>query len=142
MTSVLDFEAQFSKAMHVLAAGLPANAHVFVSSIPDIHQLWTLFHDDVAAELVWSAAGICQSMLALSNNAAGRQAVIEREYALNEVLANVCSQYAFCRFDGNATFNYKFSTGDVSGLDYFHPSRSGQAKLASLTWQNSWWAGS
>jgi hypothetical protein len=36
-------------------------------------------------------------------------------------------------------FNYVFSPSDVSALDYFHPSLSGQAKLASLTWQHSWW---
>jgi lysophospholipase L1-like esterase len=142
MTTVADFEAQFSTAMQVLAAGLPTDAHVFVSSIPDIHQLWVLFHSNLAAELVWSAAGICQSMLSPNNTDADRQAVADREYAFNQVLANVCSHYTFCRFDGNATFNYTFSTSDVSGLDYFHPSRSGQAKLASLTWQNSWWGGS
>jgi hypothetical protein len=27
----------------------------------------------------------------------------------------------------------------VSKLDYFHPSLSGQAALASLSWQHSWW---
>jgi hypothetical protein len=27
----------------------------------------------------------------------------------------------------------------VSKLDYFHPSLSGQATLAALTWRASWW---
>jgi hypothetical protein len=40
------------------------------------------------------------------------------------VLASVCSQYTFCRFDGDATFNDKFSASDASSLDYFHPSLS------------------
>ena len=44
MTSVDDFRAQFSATMAVLASGLPAGAHVFVSSIPNIHMLWQLFH--------------------------------------------------------------------------------------------------
>jgi lysophospholipase L1-like esterase len=140
MTSVADFQTQFAAAMNELASGLPANSHVFVSSIPDVYQLWQLFHTNLAAELVWSAAGICQSLLSAYNTDADRQAVVEREYAFNQVLANVCAQYAFCRFEGNATFNYKFSASDVSALDYFHPSLPGQAKLASLTWQKSWWA--
>jgi lysophospholipase L1-like esterase len=139
MTSVADFQTQFAATMNVLADGLPANSHVFVSSIPDVYQLWLLFHNTFAAELVWSAAGICQSLLSPYNTEADRQAVREREMAFNQALASVCSQYTFCRFDDNATFNYQFSRGDVSSLDYFHPSLSGQAKLASLTWQASWW---
>jgi hypothetical protein len=32
-----------------------------------------------------------------------------------------------------------FSASQVSKLDYFHPSLAGQAALASITWQRSWW---
>jgi lysophospholipase L1-like esterase len=142
MTSISDFQTQFAQTMSILGAGLPSGAHVFVSSIPNIYQLWQIYHGDFTAELVWAAAGICQSMLSLTNTEADRQAVVAREAAFNQVLAQVCSQYAFCRFDGGATFNYQFSRSDVSKLDYFHPSLSGQAKLASLTWAHSWWGGS
>jgi lysophospholipase L1-like esterase len=139
MTSVADFQTQFTTALNELASGLPPNSHVFVSSIPDVYQLWKLFHTNLVAELVWNVAGICQSLLSPYNTDADRQAVVDREDAFNQVLADVCSQYTFCRFDSDATFNYKFSASDVSTLDYFHPSLSGQAKLATLTWQNSWW---
>src|SRR5437764_3081521 len=88
MTSVAEFQTQFSAAMNELAAGLPADAHVFVSSIPDIHQLWQLFHTNFVAELVWSVAGICQSMLSPYDTSADRQAVVGRESAFNQVLAN------------------------------------------------------
>jgi lysophospholipase L1-like esterase len=60
MTSVDDFRAQFSATMAVLASGLPAGAHVFVSSIPNIYMLWQLLHGNVAAQFVWSLAQICQ----------------------------------------------------------------------------------
>src|SRR5918994_2411964 len=40
MTSVADFRAQFTATMNVLASGLPPGSHVFVSSIPNIYQLW------------------------------------------------------------------------------------------------------
>jgi lysophospholipase L1-like esterase len=140
MTSASDFRAQFSATMAELAAGLPPNSHVFVSSLPNIYQLWQLFHDNLTAEFVWSVAQICQSMLSIYNTEAARQAVLAHEQALNQVLADVCSQYPTCRFDNNAVFNYPFSTSDVSTLDYFHPSISGQATLASLTWQHSWWS--
>jgi lysophospholipase L1-like esterase len=139
MTSVSDFQAQFATTMGVLAAGLPAGSHVFVSSIPNVYRLWQLFQDNVVAQLIWSVAQICQSMLSPTNSEQDRQFVLAREQAFNQVLAEVCSQYAFCRFDDYAAFNYQFSASQVSKLDYFHPSLAGQAALASLSWQHSWW---
>ena len=140
MTSVGDFEAQFMSTMNELQTGLPAGSHVFVSSIPNIYRLWQLLHNNATAELVWTVAGICQSMLSPFNTEQDRQAVLAREEAFNHVLEDVCSRYAFCRFDDYATFNYQFTSGDVSRLDYFHPSLAGQAVLASVTWQHSWWS--
>ena len=139
MTSGSDFRAHFSTTMSVLAAGLPAGSHVFVSSIPNIYRLWELFHENSVAKFVWRTARICQSMLSANNTEEDRQAVLAREKAFNRVLADVCRQYAMCRFDNHAVFNYQFSGRHVSKLDYFHPSLAGQAVLASLTWQHSWW---
>jgi lysophospholipase L1-like esterase len=139
MTSVADFRAQFTATMNVLAQGLPAGSTVFVSSIPNVYQLWALFRNDPAAQLVWAIAGICQSMLSPANTEQDRQTVLAREQAFNQVLAEVCSQHAMCRFDGGTVFNYRFTAGQVSKLDYFHPSLSGQAALASITWSSSWW---
>jgi len=141
MTSVDDFRAQFSSAMSVLAAGLPAGSHVFVSSIPNVYRLWQLLRGNPTAQAIWSLAQICQSMLSPFNTEQARQAVLAREQAFNQVLADVCSQYAFCRFDDYAVFSYEFSSSQVSKLDYFHPSLAGQAALASVTWQHSWWTG-
>jgi lysophospholipase L1-like esterase len=140
MTSVSDFQAQFAATMSVLAAGLPPGSHVFVSSIPNVYRLWQLFRDNLVAQLVWSVAQICQSMLSPTNTEQDRQFVLAREQAFNQVLEDVCSQYAICRFDDYAAFNYQFSASQVSQLDYFHPSLAGQAALALVTWQHSWWA--
>jgi lysophospholipase L1-like esterase len=139
MTSVANFRAQFTTTMNVLASGLPAGSHVFVSSIPDVYKLWALFRNDAAAQLVWAIAGICQSMLSPFNTEQNRQTVRTREQAFNQVLREVCGQYTMCRFDDLAVFNYHFTAGQVSRLDYFHPSLSGQAMLASITWSRSWW---
>jgi hypothetical protein len=140
MTSVSDFRVQFSSTMNTLSAGLPAGSHVFVSSIPNVYQLWALLHNDPAAQFIWTVAGICQSLLSPTNTEQDRQAVLTREQELNQVLAEVCAQYPMCRFDDFAVFNYRFTADQVSRLDYFHPSLSGQATLASITWARSWWA--
>ena len=140
MTSVSDFRAQFTATMSVLVSGLPAGSHVFVSSLPNVYQLWQVLRTDPAAQFVWSVAQICQSMLSPANTEQVRLTVLAREQAFNDVLAEVCSQYAMCQFDDYAVFNYSFSRNQVSTLDYFHPSLAGQAALASVTWQHSWWA--
>jgi lysophospholipase L1-like esterase len=140
MTPVETFRAQFQQTLTTLDAGLPARARIFVASIPDVYQLWNLYHGDVIAEWVWSTAHICQSLLSTSNTDADRQVVRDRNAAFNAVLAQECGRYANCRFDGNAVFNYAFSRSHVSKLDYFHPSLSGQAALAEVTWRASWWA--
>ena len=37
--------------------------------------------------------------------------------------------------DGGAVFGYAFRTTDVSSVDYFHPSVTGQKTLAALSWK-------
>jgi lysophospholipase L1-like esterase len=140
MTPVSTFRAQFRQTLATLEAGLPAQARIFVSSIPNVYQLWELYHTDWLARTVWSVAHICQSLLSSSNTDADRQAVRDREAAFNLVLAQECATFAHCRFDGYAVYRYAFTKSQVSKLDYFHPSLSGQATLASLTWGASWWA--
>jgi lysophospholipase L1-like esterase len=137
MTDTQVFRDQFAAAMSTLTVGSPTTS-VYVVSIPNVHQLWNLFKGNWWARLVWSSAGICQSLLAnpTSTQQADvdrRESVRQRNIAYNAALAEVCAQYANCRFDGNAVFNTTFTTGDVSG-DYFHPSVAGQAKLAAVSW--------
>ena len=65
--------------------------------------------------------------------------VRNRNIAFNDALREECGQYAQCRFDDYAVFNHPFSRSDVSKLDYFHPSLSGQRTLAAITWSKTWW---
>ena len=137
MTSVTAFHDQFSQAMTTLRTVSP-ETHVYVVSIPNVYQLWQLFKGNFWARFIWSAAGICQSLLAnpTSTQTADvqrRETVRQRNIAFNAQLAEVCAQFQPCLFDGNAVFNTPFTSGDVSG-DYFHPSVAGQAKLAAVTW--------
>jgi lysophospholipase L1-like esterase len=141
MTSPEDFRAYFSRAMATLLAP-GQDRYVFVSSIPNLYQLWQVLHTNSLARTVWAAAKICQSMLAATNTETQRQLVVDREKAFNQVLADVCAQYSRCRWDNKAVYNYQFSASQVSSLDFFHPSLSGQAALARVTWGASWWPSS
>jgi hypothetical protein len=117
---------------------------VYVVSIPNIHHLWEVYKDSWIARTVWSTARICQSMLAnpastLQADVDRRARVAARNAEFNGVLQAVCAAYRQCRFDGHAVFNAVFSRSDVTSRDYFHPSISGQAKLAAVTWAAGPW---
>jgi lysophospholipase L1-like esterase len=138
MKDVGVFRAQFAAALSSLTASLPSS-RAFVSSIPDIYQLFSLYRYDLGANSVWAIAGICQSMLAypfsnLPGDVARRARVRQRNIDYNTQLAQVCAMYTQCRFDGNAVFNTAFARSDVTTRDYFHPSVAGQTKLAAITW--------
>ncbi|MGN6377677.1 MAG: SGNH/GDSL hydrolase family protein [Gaiellales bacterium] len=140
MTPVATYRSQFASAMKALSLGLP-DARIYVLSVPDVYQLWVVLHTNPAARSVWSAASICQSLLANPTSTAAadvkrRAAVRARVVHFNTQLKQVCALYVHCRFDGDAVFNNQFTASDVNTLDYFHPSISGQAKLAGVAWSN------
>src|SRR4051794_40591520 len=141
MTSTSNFESQFWNTLfnvHWKAK----NAVVLVSSIPNVYQLWSTLRWNPAAQLVWGAAKICPSMLAATKTSAQRTTVATREAEFNGAMQRVCTSAtysAFCRWDNLATYNVKFTSSQVSTLDYFHPNQAGQALLASTTWGVSYW---
>jgi lysophospholipase L1-like esterase len=143
MTSVATFRSQLTTAMNTLTSGLPS-VRVLVVSIPNAYRLWQLFKDNFLARTVWATFGVCQSLLAnplstATADVARREAVRQRNQAYNDVLRDTCALYIQCRFDGYAAFNTVFTASDITGRDYFHPSSSGQAKLASVTWAAGYW---
>jgi len=114
--------------------------HVFVSSIPNIYQLWSTLHTNQNALNTWAAFKICQSMLANTNTEADRQAVVQQEAIDNALLQYACSLFPSCKFDNNAVFNVPFPASEVSAIDYFHPNIAGENHLASVTWNASFWS--
>lgn len=137
MTPVEAFRADFSAALRTLRRELPT-AQVYVASIPDLRHLWSLGHDDPDIARVWRL-GICPSMLGgaeLRDDAAQarRQQVHDRVVAYNGVLKEVCGRDARCRYDGGAVFRHRFRLGELSPWDWFHPSRTGQARLAETAY--------
>ena len=143
MTSVGTFRSQLTTAMNTLTSGLPS-VRVLVVSIPNAYRLWQLFKDNFFARTVWATFSVCQSLLAnplstATADVARRETVRLRNQAYNDVLRDTCALYVQCRFDGYAVFNTVFTASDITGRDYFHPSPSGQAKLASVTWAAGYW---
>lgn len=145
MTDPATFRAQFETAMQTATTKAP-KARIYVVSIPNVYNLWSVLKDNSSARSTWALFGICQSLLAnpLSTapvDADRRNAVYQRNTELNTQLQLVCAMYAQCTFDNNASFNTSFLASDVSTIDYFHPSVAGQAKLAGIAWNASGLAG-
>jgi hypothetical protein len=69
---------------------------------------------------------------------ARRDRVRQRVIDFNTALATVCAQYTNCRTDGGVVFSQPFELGDVSSIDYFHPSFTGQTGLAIATYGAGW----
>jgi hypothetical protein len=99
---------------------------------------------------IWSLFPICQS---LTEDCSSQRRIDAYETALgyNEILERVSAEYAAIPVGGlsltgavkapdvhvrysEGAFFYKFSSGDVSCCDCFHPSDSGQAKIAQFGW--------
>lgn len=139
MTPEADFAAHIGSALETLHEGLP-EARIFVGSIPNLYRLWETFDGDPKVRESWSA-GTCPSMLAPGTTAEQRRLVVDRQLAFNRILADACAAYGNCRWDNNAIYNFRFSPEDISDADYFHPSLQGQARLAEITWEASWWGG-
>jgi lysophospholipase L1-like esterase len=138
MTPVATFRAQFQQAMKQFVTTNP-RARIFVSSIPNVYQMWSVLHDNPTAAATWQYYGICQSMLNPNNTGADRARVSLQEQAYNKVLADVCATYERCRWDGYAAYNFKMPASDFGTADYFHPSLKGQNDLASVSWQAGFW---
>lgn len=144
MTLTATFKANVQTALATLASSTAA-PEIFVASIPSLQRLYDINKSSFSARLAWSLLGTCQSMLANPSSTAiadvqRRAAVQQRVNEYNQALSEVCAATAKCRFDGFAVANYAFARSDISTRDYFHPSLSGQATLAAITWPTTQWA--
>ncbi|MFF8746959.1 SGNH/GDSL hydrolase family protein [Streptomyces californicus] len=139
MTPVADFRTYFEASMRQLRAGAP-KARVYVSSVPDLKRLWSTGRTSELGKKIWEL-GICRSMLADADDlgpaaVARREAVQDRVVAYNKVLRDVCAKDRYCRYDGGAVFDFRFTGTQLSPWDWFHPSRDGQARLAEIAYRN------
>jgi lysophospholipase L1-like esterase len=135
MTSVTSFRSSLIAGMNKLSSGLP-DARIDIASIPNIYNLWKVLHTNLAAQLTWGLAKICQSMLLNPSSTSTsdenrRLNVKKRNEEFNVVIKEVCATYIHCHYDNGAAFKVEFASSEVSTLDYFHPNTNGQAKAAA-----------
>jgi lysophospholipase L1-like esterase len=132
-----EFHDVFEISMARLTAGLP-EARILVASIPSVFRLWSVLHDDPAAQAAWAAWRWCPQMLANPTSLAPadveRRAQVQKRFdGYNAAVAAVCAAYVHCRFDRGTLAGFAFEPRHLS-LDYFHASVAGQAAAAEVMW--------
>ncbi|GGY62374.1 lipoprotein [Streptomyces olivaceoviridis] len=138
MTPLADFRADFVEALRTLRSALP-KTQVYVASVPNLKRLWSEGRTNQLGKQVWKL-GICPSMLGDADDLTSaamlrRDSVQQRVVEYNQVLREVCAKDRRCRFDGNAVYDYRFGTDQLSHWDWFHPSKDGQARLAEIAYR-------
>ena len=144
MTPTATFKTNVQNALVTLSTSAAA-PQVFIASVPNLLRMYEVNKSSASARLTWALLGICKSMLANPTSTKAvdverRAAVQQRVNEYNQALAEACAAYSWCRYDGGAVANYAFTRSDISTRDYFHPSLSGQANLAAITWPKTQWA--
>lgn len=129
-TPVEQFRAEVVRGFAALE---DLGATVLVLSIPDVTELWRLYAENDTARVVWRAYDVCPLLL---DESADRAAARERILEMNEVLREEAEARGWSHDDG-AVFSEGLLADHVSTVDFFHPSLSGQARLAEIAWRAS-----
>jgi lysophospholipase L1-like esterase len=161
--SALQVLVSSNKQVYIQLMSIPDinNLRTIFTEPPDPNALlrWELFH---------VCQGLLGNPLSTEPaDEARREAFREQVMAYNAALAEVCAEFKRCLWDNEAVFNSEFTPADVANVtntggldippfnlvpvigpgnpnstaDYFHPSVSGQAKLAEAAWSttfNDW----
>ncbi len=162
--SAATFEAALTQALDILASrscGLPSGTRVHVPTIPLVNFLYQAgiekqWSTGTPCQVIWYTANICPAVT--QGSSADRATITQRveEYNARIAAAVAAAQAAYggrhprpvqftTDYKGsmatapNASIGtYRFTGGDLSDIDCFHPKwNTGQRKLACAAWE-SW----
>ncbi|MET4157307.1 GDSL-type esterase/lipase family protein [Agromyces sp. PvR057] len=139
MTSTADYEARLGQLLTRLNDDVPG-ATILVLSVPDLHHLWEIGRSDGGAVQAWNSSPSCKNLLGSADDDSAeanerRDAVAARVVEYNAVIQQVCAAAERCIDDEGAVYAYPFTTDEISSIDHFHPSITGQQVIAEIAWQ-------
>lgn len=138
ITPVDEFAQTYGELLATIRAGVP-EAPIVATSLPDISQLWAAGRDDSSIVSLWNQSPSCRTLLGDADSDAAadearRASVMETWAGYNTAIADACAAVSACTSDDGAISRISFSLDDISAADHFHPSASGQAKVAEAAW--------
>ena len=147
-TDRLDFDVSLGAAVAALKKGLPAGSRILILPVPDFAHFHDITQADPtarAAYTTWSFSNRCAPFLGTNSptSMSDAQAILAYyEASLLAACTDINSTQGIrCTYDAKVTADSDFVIGDLSKVDYFHPSLTGQAKLAQDAWSADVWAG-
>jgi lysophospholipase L1-like esterase len=151
-TSVADFTSQLDTAIETLQVGLPRGSRLLMLAVPDFRHFRDITQADPttkAAFLLTKNASRCapflgaNSEVSLSDAGAildGYNAALEAACARLDS-ATGAAAHLRCTWNLDLLSERDFVVKDLSRVDYFHPSLTGQAKMAAAAWKADVWGG-
>jgi lysophospholipase L1-like esterase len=151
-TDPVSFEADLATAISTLRSGLPAGSRILMLPVPDFAH----FHD------ITQASPAARANLALPQNSyrcppylgdsgpfskAQSDDYLARYDAALETACRTISTIdspsgkLYCTYNSTLLADADFRIADLSTVDFFHPSLSGQAKMAANAWAADVWSG-
>jgi lysophospholipase L1-like esterase len=151
MTDPTTFETALQTAVATLRAGLPAGSRILMLPVPDFPHLRDITQRDPTAKAHLALpryANVCAPYLGASSPAAIATAndyLARYDASLKAACDDIAAHEGttgrlHCTYNAALLADSDFTIGDLSGADYFHPSLSGQAKMARNAWAADVWA--
>jgi lysophospholipase L1-like esterase len=128
MTPTADFLRDYRKALKTLTAGLDAT--IVVTEVPRLRRIYDVGKGDFWCRLKWSTFQSCDNVL--RNGSTQRYQADARNIEFNNGLRALSAEFGVI-FDDDP-FEWKFSRGNLSEVDCFHPDLSGHRGLAEITY--------
>ena len=151
MTDPAVFRDHLQAAMTILKTGLPTGSRILMLSIPDFPHFREITQADAAAKALLSERNNlnrCAPYLGtFSESALTRSNAYLGEYdaALKAACADIDTHPGkagrlHCTYNVGLLAETDFTIKDLSTADYFHPSLSGQARMAVNAWRADIWS--
>ena len=150
-TAAASFDSQLRAAVGILRAGLPPGSRILMLPVPDFPHFHAMTQADPAtraALLLPLNSNRCPPYLGThgpSTTADSNAYLAKYDASLQKVCGEIdaeedASGSLHCTYNAALLADSDFTTKDLSTYDYFHPSLTGQAKMAEDAWRADAWA--
>lgn len=150
MTAIVDFQVQLRTAINILRTGLPAGSRILMLPVPNFAHFYDITQADPAAKthLAGPPSDQCAPYLGTNGPASRAEAdsmLAQYDAALKGQCDDIDAKEGqtgalYCKYNVSLLADSDFTIKDLSTVDYFHPSLSGQAKMADDAWKADVWA--
>jgi lysophospholipase L1-like esterase len=149
MTDPVALQQRLSSALTILRTGLPGGSRILMMAVPDFPHFHAMTQADPAtrAALLTPRSSNCPPYLGTDPRTSLRSS---NSYLskYNDILKTECEKMNVgagppaitCTYDAALLAESDFVARDLSTYDYFHPSLTGQAKMAENAWRADAWA--